>query len=386
MYDCSQNFHDCIKSGEPQMALLLFTDGDDTSDWAVFGNHEISQEQGIDFHDYFCNGEQLTIGQTLCNNISFSLLNDERKLNTYPFGKFAAFAGVRVNSGTYTQASYVQVKQSSTVTYYGNMTKPYLKKNSAVLSHQPTFPVVSMLSFNGKLYCFGSNSEVFAINMDNDSVADTTLNNYMKSKVKQWNGKGFRWYSGRMLEIWSGGIRERYEFVPFGTFIAERPSVVRTDVIEFTCNDQMSLFDEDMPGSISIANVSFQNIVKALCNHVGVPYDLSGFTINQNATVTSKPEELDDCTMRECLGWLAEAGCANAKFNRDGKLVFVWYKDSSSQTIDESMYSEFSPCWYQTKGINKLVCRNTSKGTDKTKGSGSNAYLIQDNPFLKGAD
>ena len=74
MVNVSEAFHKAIADGNPQMALLVFSD-------AVFTNADIDVSRGIEFHDYFNMDEDISIGQATANEISFSLFKDDRLLN-----------------------------------------------------------------------------------------------------------------------------------------------------------------------------------------------------------------------------------------------------------------------------------------------------------------
>ena len=188
-----------------------------------------------------------------------------------------------------------------------------------------------------------------------------------------------------------------YEFAPLGVFIARRPDVIKKDVIDVDANDRMTLFDEELPaGLISYnENTTVQTVVNAMCNHVGVTQNEIKVTdewINRSIKVPAQPEKFDGATMREILGWAAEASCANARFDREGKLEFVWFKQTD-RTFDEHDYTEFTPSWYETQKIDSLHIRNADETAEITltideetgdiiSGTGSNEYMIQDNPFL----
>ena len=105
--------------------------------------------------------------------------------------------------------------------------------------------------------------------------------------------------------------------------------------------------------------------------------------INSTAKITKEPDDFKTATMREVLKWIAEAAGSNAKFNRDGVLEMMWLR-STTQSYEATNYEEFNPYWYQTKKVTKLYNRDTQGGTDKTVGTGKEAYLIQDNPLLRG--
>ena len=86
MYSASSAFRQAVANGNPQMALLLFPD-------CVFSNRDLDMEKGIEFNDYFNTEDDLTVGLTPSNEISFSILNADRLLNDYEFGEFTATIG-----------------------------------------------------------------------------------------------------------------------------------------------------------------------------------------------------------------------------------------------------------------------------------------------------
>lgn len=172
-----------------------------------------------------------------------------------------------------------------------------------------------------------------------------------------------------------------YEFCPLGTFIAPRPDVVKKLMIDVDANDQMTLFDTDMPTSLQEYTGTLAGMATALCTHVGVSLKSTDF-LNATMSVTLTAEQSENKTMREVLGWVAEAACSNARFNRDGLLEFVWFSPVNV-TFDEHNYTEFTPNWYETKAIDGLHIRNADSTEEYVFGAGTNAYMIQDNPFLR---
>lgn len=175
-----------------------------------------------------------------------------------------------------------------------------------------------------------------------------------------------------------------FEFTPLGTFIAEKPNIVRKKIVTVNANDQMILFDQDMPDAAALGityPVTIEALAQALCRFVGVTMQGGSF-LNRTLTVSAQPEEFEDATMREVLGWIAEAAGSIARFNRDGKLEFAWFAGTDKE-YDEHNYSEFNPAWYETKPIDKLTIRNGNADGTFVSGTGSNAYVIQGNPFLK---
>lgn len=181
-----------------------------------------------------------------------------------------------------------------------------------------------------------------------------------------------------------GGETATYEFCPLGTFIAHRPDVVKKLMIDVDANDQMTLFDADMPTALQTYTGTLSGMATALCNQVGVTLKTATF-LNSTMAVALTAEQVENATMREVLGWIAEAACSNARFNRDGQLEFVWFNQVNS-IFDEHNYTDFTPTWYETKAIDGLHIRNADSTAEYTYGTGGNAYMIQNNPFLRQPD
>ena len=385
MYPASQLFHDAVRNGNEQKALLIFSD-------CVFTNEDINVSNGIEFNDYFNTETDLAIGQTPSNEITFSLFNDKRLLNEYEFGDFTATLGVLIDTGTYQHRRSVTIVTDN-ATYIGGASSPYLTRNGTAVASQPSFAVHSMLAYGGKVCVFGMNGECKAYNdSDGSAIVNFAINSFMQDKVKRWTGNGYvyrkKTVSGvntQVLEAYNGGILKTYEFVPLGMFTAERPDVPDVIQLNMNCHDFMMKFEKDMPTAEEL-NMSYpssiSNLFTKLCAKVGVT-PLSTTFINSSAMIAEEPEEFANATMRTVLKWIAEAAGSNLRFNRDGKLVFDWIR-TTAQSYDANGYSEFSPKWFQTKQITKLYNKSFQEEEDTEAGSGTEEYLIQDNPLLRG--
>ena len=138
MYEASAAFHQAVAANRPQIAMLIFDD-------AVFTNPDINVENGIEFNDNFNTEDDLSIGQTNSNEITFTLFNDERLLNDYEFGDFLATIGVLVGTDTYRQ--YGTVTMTTTyASYVGRDSYPYLMRNNQAINPQPGFVAESLLA------------------------------------------------------------------------------------------------------------------------------------------------------------------------------------------------------------------------------------------------
>ena len=386
MYEASQAFHDAVANGAHQIALLIFDD-------AVFTNDDIDVSAGIEFNDYFNTDEDFAIGQALSNELSFGLFNDVGALNDYEFGDFTATIGAQIGNTTVTASGTVRA-DSANNTYVANAQSPYLTRNGAALATQPNASVISILIYNGIVFCRLSNGTCTGYNDSDGSASDISMNTFMLDQMLKWSGKGIS-FDGRFLKIWQDTNLRTYEFVPLGKFTADRPNVPYVNLLNFICYDFMQKFEDDMPSNAELGPafqsvngrsltypITFSELFKALCAYVNVPY-VSATFINSTATINKRPDDFDNVTMREVMQWLAEAAASVARFDRDGRLKMDWIRTTAT-VLDEHWYSEFKPYWYETKRVTKLYNRASNGDYDKSTGSGDEAYLIQDNPLLKG--
>lgn len=289
MYQISQTLRTAIAAGNPQRVLIEFThkpDGTAYSPSVVFSNEDIVISSGLQLTAEFNSATDLQIGLCPSAEIQFSMWNTESQLVNFEFGKFAAYLGAKITSGT---------------------------------------PA-----------------------------------------------------SGAKTKTFTDGL---YEFAPLGTFIAHRPDIVVKKIIDVDANDQMTLFDVDMPTLSITYPITISGLATALCNQVGVTLKSATF-LNSTLTVSAQPEQFENATMREVIGWIAEAAGSIARFDRNGQLEFAWFQ-TVNQIYDEHNYKEFTPSWYETQAIDGLHIRNADSTAEYTYGTGSNAYMIQDNPFLR---
>ena len=256
-----------------------------------------------------------------------------------------------------------------------------------VPSVQPSSHVKSMLSYGNKLYVLDGNNNVNVYNASSGAYIDETVNQFMVSQMNKWTGKGIRYSTQtKILKIWQGTSLLTYEFVPLGHFTAKRPKVPNVIEIHFECLDYMQKFEVDMPSASELGityPISIAGLLDAMCQYVGVQR-MTGTFINSTATVTKHLDEFNNVTMREVLGWIAEAAAGVARFNRDGVLVIDWIHDTDT-SMDESGYIEFLPYWYETRPVTELCNRASNGEYDSRVGNQTgDTYLIQDNPLLKG--
>jgi len=381
MYTASNEFHEAVANGAPQIAMLVFSD-------AIFTNSDIDVEAGIELDEYFGTEEDITIGQALSNELRFTLFNDSRLLNDYAFGEFNAYIGARVDRSA-TSTSDLHASLGSTWKWKNGK----LYRGNSQVSSQPSFTVTSIVIVREKdgtqkVHVFGGGQ---CKSYTSAGAAITYLPNAaMIAKGNSLAGRGYTVYFdssfNATVTVFGPVYDEEYEFVPLGRFIAKRPNVPDVNQINFTCHDQMTKFDTDMPTAEELSMTypaTFGTLFVRMCTKMNVPYSTAAF-INNGATITAEPEEFRNATMRQVLQWLAEAAGSVLRFDRDGVLRFDWIHTNTGISLTETDYSEYNPYWYETPQVDKLYNRNSQSGVDNTVGSGSVGYLIQDNPLLKG--
>ena len=296
MIQLSSTFKTAYQAGAPQRIVLAFANG------SIISNEDLIVDAGVSIHDAFCSETDLTIGLTPSAEISFELLNDRGQFDSFTFGRFTAYLGVRV----------------STASSDSNPSRP-------------------SYSISGSRF--------------------TCVYRYRQ---------------------------EVFEIVPLGVFSAIRPDVVQTYSISVTAQDQMQFFDVDMPDDDTL-HVTYPIVASELlyrmCTYLGVSQVEHTF-LNSNLSLPSRPDSFNTATMRQVLGWIAEAAGANARFNRTGSLELVWL-NYTSKTFDEHDYSEMVNAWYTVQPIDNLTTRNADSTEEEVVGTGANVYLIQNNPFLR---
>lgn len=374
MIATSAEFRAAVANREPQIALLIFDD-------CIFSNSDIRVDKGIEFHDYFNTQKDLSVGQALSNEISFTLYNDDRLLNNYAFGEFKATIGVRTQTANYTQKGNVVV-QVGGVEWVGSSTSPYLKRGGSAVSSQPAFAVTGIGVMDSSVYVFGSSGQYSVYNTSGGRIS-RTLNAFMQQKGAKWRAGYYLNTTANTLTVFKSGRAELYEFAPLGVFKAERPDAPDKIELDFTCYDRMQRFEEDYtnkPPKVQFP-LSLRSIYESICNQADVPHD-SNFP-GLDIVLYERPKEFDSTlTLRQVLMWIAEAAGRNAKFDRNGTLKMVWIQNTG-KTYNENNYSRFDPYWYQTPAVTKVLTRTTDTGYEGVNGSGETGYLVQDNPFLK---
>lgn len=386
MIPASAEFHRAVLEGQPQRAILKFEYG------AVMTNSDISITAGGIHYEEVLNGEtELTIGACPSSSLSAALMLPAEYVTEFPWGKFEASLGVRVAWASYESDTLaILVDPDTSVVITGHSETPYLRINGEAAPVQPSQPVHALMLHRGQgaLRCLFANGGVESCDWDGSQITTDLM--YMELYPEFLNRTFKRIaathqnliVNGNTVIEYANGLRTVWEYAPLGVFIASRPEKLTGEIIEMESVDQMSLFDVMMPDiPDSDFPMSIGSLLLKLCEMIGVECATPVF-MNREIVIPTKPGDFADATAREVLGWIAQAACSYARFNREGELELMWFADTNV-VLDESTYSGLSLCSREVGQITRLCVRDSESTTDAISGTGSNTYLIQDNPLLR---
>lgn len=176
---------------------------------------------------------------------------------------------------------------------------------------------------------------------------------------------------------------DKYTEISLGVFQGERPEKVRGKLIEFRLYDLMTMCD--ISAEEFITSLTFPTTLGAiytgLCDFVGLtPSSTSGFT-NSTKTYTANPFSSAGYTAREVLAWIAEAAGRYARMDEDGKVELIEFGTFAHKVLLTDRF-EMSENEFVVPQIGKLEVYNSYGDQLVTAGTGSNTYVISDNPFL----
>lgn len=408
----SNRFHSAIKSGAKQRALVYFFD-----DNLYFTNDDLTSS-GIHYENYFNEEEDLSISGTPPSaTISFSVFNENHRLDNMSFGRFKASIAAMVATKTHHRVGNVSVAFEGDV-LSGHDEFPYFRSNGEGVAEQPDFSVKSILVRDGLVYCIGLNGQViiYKKNATLSKGSWGTVSRHVWSQISEmsWGeilnliipGSYEAYNNGSINQIMipaviryaernigivviddntiedylKNGVAETYEYVDLGIFYANRPARVKTNVISIDGYDAMVKFDVSTENMSITFPITLKSLLDTVCAFVGVKHKVSSF-INEDIVIDENSDIFQSSTARDVIGYIAEAACSIPKIDYDGVLAFSWWTNSDL-VVDENDYSTFVPNEYNVKPINRLQIRSSENDIGILIGNGTNGYVIQENPFL----
>ena len=160
------------------------------------------------------------------------------------------------------------------------------------------------------------------------------------------------------------------EYCPLGVFYVSEVSKDKA-YIDITAYDKMALLNEKYVPTVTFPCTT-DLIVQDIANQCVFEYMLPSY---QLPTI----EEFNiECTIREMLGYIAGIFGTNAKFNRDGKLEFKFYEDTSITLEDEVFLDGQSDTSEDEYNITALI---SGSGDNELK-IGNGKAITFANPFI----
>lgn len=407
MIPASQAFHEAAKAGAKQRTLLHFTDSDK---WFTAFDYGLD---AFTYEDPFNTEEDPAIGLTSAAHVAFTLFNDDGELDNFPFGWFRVYRGVNTQSFSYAVKGNAAIDFNG-VRLYGYDTAPYLRTaDDQAFPVQPGFAVQGFVGIDSVLYCIGSNRRAFKIDMAGvqwDDLSDETWQDQTANAWDDYLGQidtdtitiddeVIRKQVSRFLKermsvsltttetgltsyIYNEGKGLEFQYIPKGRFYADRPARVFTKEISIEGYDAMYASMETLCDLQIEYPITIQNLLAAICTRKGITCK------NQSLLNGSKlvyagdlSETLPELTYRELIGYIAEASGTNAIFDYDGELLFRWFETIDAE-LSSSDFSEFVPMEYKVKRVTRVQIRNGQSEVTGLAGTGTNDYIIQDNPLL----
>ena len=160
------------------------------------------------------------------------------------------------------------------------------------------------------------------------------------------------------------------EYCPLGIFYASEINKDKV-YIDITAYDKMALLNEKY-----VPTVTFPCPLSKVISDIANQYD---FTLVNSEFLYQQIENYNiECTVREMIGYIAGMGGCNAKFNRDGRLQFKFYKGSNIVLEDEVFLDGQSDTSEDNYTISALV---SGSGDNELKiGNGKAITFV--NPFI----
>lgn len=387
MITVSDDFHQAVKNGEPQRALLRFSH-------ETLGNDDISvTSKGVQLTEIINGEENLRFGLCSSASLNVSLINEGGVLEKFDFGEFTALLGVRTEVTKYNLDAVCAVVIGDHV-ITGHKDSPHIRVNGEYANYDTTYEPLCFVAQNNVLYVFGNfgNNNIatrFNYSANNGFVftglggATANFTDIQRRKINRMmqDHIGIHVVDDSTIAYCKNGANEKYEFAPLGVFIAPRPNVLRKSVVDVEANDRMQLFDSDLSDVSFTYPLTLESALDSLCSAVGVNR-VEQEIPNASLSISKKPDLFDGATKRDVLSWIAEASATFARFNRVGQLELVRFADTGIEYTEQD-YVSVSPYTYKVPQIDKLHIRNANSSDEEILGSGENGYLIQDNPFLK---
>lgn len=291
MYNVSNGFHSAALAPSPEERVrFCFYDDDNT----VFGNERVQIASGVKVQEYFIKAEELTIGTCASSVLNAVFMNNDGALNSFEFGKCKVYLDLKINGAW--EAVPLGV----------------------FIINKPTKRKVSLVSVSA--YDQMCLLDAFADDWWDSLVWPMTLEDIYLSMCAYLNITAAPFASTGIVSVTALTTAARAYPSETSESLGTLHIGASLNVID-TFEKLVTTYTNGVP------SYSYSRWWKILHNgaEAFIAYEDAGETnfINSSRSYASAPMECLNVTFREILGWIAEAACSVARFNRDGELELV---------------------------------------------------------------
>lgn len=408
----------------------------------VWTDSDIVSNSGVTVVESVCGGSELEIGQTMSSTLSMKVFNERGYLNDFvqslgEYGTGKAYLGVKLEDyadlpAAPSGANCIAYIDGLAVT--GHSTYPYLKiagepveinythygvayPVGAIIVETPSWTggqlAITAIPLNpngdpnirpytvfweggttwGELSSrtWGSLAstrwmDLFGTVADVNYPAESRYMYEYKYPEIAESRRGFVIGSdGVFEEFFTDGTGARWEYHSLGRFKVETPRIQNNVIADINAFDRMTLFDR--PVAEWLRGLTFPKTIGQLYNELCAYCEVwnTGSTfVNSTVSIPAVPNVQDSLTGRALLGYIAEAACANARMNRDGRVELVWFGSTGYTLFMQTVFSA-QVADYTCAAIDKLTISAPRDGEENMIvhcGSGDNIYQMSDNFLL----
>lgn len=152
------------------------------------------------------------------------------------------------------------------------------------------------------------------------------------------------------------------------------------DKYRVTAYDAMILLEADISALSLTVPLTVSAAASAIAAYIGCT--VSGTVYNGTLTTNYLDE---GTTIRQLLGYVAEASGASVMIDGSDHLCFVYYAESGI-TVTASEYIKLEEATYECAAIDNVTILNALGSVHAVSGSGSNSLYIENNPFMVDAN
>ena len=124
------------------------------------------------------------------------------------------------------------------------------------------------------------------------------------------------------------------EKIKKGKFIVDE-ATYDDSLITLNCFDNMIMLDKEVDASLFNYPMTLRNIVTTICSACNVLLAASSQEFPHYSFQIPSAPDIDACTYRELLSWVAQIAGCYARFNTDGNLELKWYDFDALNSIDD---------------------------------------------------